>query len=185
MCPAQPPSKARGASPQVGEKHHSIGKANPSTESDWSGRGAAHHAGPRGTPGRHSASHNQDTQTGAQQQRPPDAANPGSAHNTQRTTAQRRVPSNTSCRLDGRVRAQRVPSPYLLRTAAVRMDECAPGGYPAPTGYEQQPSRWTSARPECTQPLPATNNRRLDGRVRARRVPSPSRLRTAAVRMDK
>ena len=61
--------------------------------------------------------------------------------------------------------------------AAVRMDECAPGGYPAPAGYEQPPSRWTSARPEGTQPLPATNSRRLDGRVCARRVLSPCRLR--------
>ena len=68
--------------------------------------------------------------------------------------------------------------------AAVRMDECAPGGYPGPGGYEQPPSRWTSARPEGTQPLPATNSRRPDGRVRARRVPSPYRLPTAAVRMD-
>ena len=51
--------------------------------------------------------------------------------------------------------------------AAVRMDECAPGGYPAPTGYEQPPSGWTSARPEGTQPLPATNSRRPDIRVSA------------------
>ena len=64
------------------------------------------------------------------------------------------------------------------------MDECAPGGYPAPAGYEQPPSGWTSVRPEGTQPLPATNSRRPDGRVCARRVPSPCRLRTAAVRMD-
>ena len=68
--------------------------------------------------------------------------------------------------------------------AAVRMDECAPGGYPTPTGYKQPPSGWTSARPEGTQPLPATNSRRPDGRVRARGVPSPCRLRTAAARMD-
>ena len=69
--------------------------------------------------------------------------------------------------------------------AAVQMDECAPGGYPAPTGYEKPLSRWTSARPEGTQGLPATDSRRPDGRVRARRVPSPCRLRTAAVWMDK
>ena len=61
--------------------------------------------------------------------------------------------------------------------AAVRMDECAPGGYPAPAGNEQPPSGWTSARPEGTQPLPATNSRRPDARVCARRVPSPCRLR--------
>ena len=68
--------------------------------------------------------------------------------------------------------------------AAVQMDECAPGGYPAPAGYEQPPSGWTSARPEGTLPLPATNSRRPDGRVCAQRVPSSCRLRTAAVRMD-
>ena len=49
---------------------------------------------------------------------------------------------------------------------------------------EQPPSGWKSARLEGTHPLPATNSRRPDGRVRARRVPSPCRLRTAAVRMD-
>ena len=68
--------------------------------------------------------------------------------------------------------------------AAVRMDECAPRGNPGPTGYEQPPSGQTSARPEGTQPLPATNSRRPDGRVRAQGVPRPYRLRIAAVRMD-
>ena len=152
-CPAQPPSKAGGASPRGGERHHGIGKADRSTESDRTGRGAAHHAGQRGTPERHAAGHNQGTQTGAKPQRPPGAAHPESAHNTQRTTAQEQVPSNTSRRLDGRVRARRVPSSYRLRTAAVRMDECAPGGYPAPTGYEQPPSGWTSERPAATPRL--------------------------------
>ena len=167
VCPAQPPSKAWGPSPRGGETHHGVGKADRSTESDRTGRGAAHHAGPRGTPERHAAGQNQGTQTGAKPQWPPGAANPESAHNTQRTTAQEQVPRNTSRRPDGRVRARRVPSPYRLRTAAVRMDECAPGGYPAPTGYEQPPSGWTSARPGGTQPLPATNSRRPDGRVSA------------------
>ena len=149
-CPAQPPSKAGGASPRGGERHHGVGKADWSTESDQTGRGAPQHAGPPGTPERHATAHNQGTRTGAKQQRPPGAANPESAHNTQRTTAQEQVPSNTSRRSDGRVRARRVPSPYWLRTAAVRMDECAPGGYPAPAGYEQPPSGWTSERPAAT-----------------------------------
>ena len=89
------------------------------------------------------------------------------ARTTRTYTAQEQVPSDTSRRPDGPVRARRVPSPYRLRTAAVRMDECAPGGYPAPTGYKQLPSGWTSPRPEGTQPLPATNSRRPDGRVSA------------------
>ena len=162
-CPAQPPSKAGGASSWGGERHHGIGKADRSTESYRTGRGTAHQAGPRGTPERHAAGHNQGTRTGAKQQRPPGAANQESSHNNHQTTAQEQVPSNTSRR---------------------PMDECAPGSDPTPTGYEQPPSRWTSARLENTQPLPATNSRRPDGRVHARRVPSPYRLRTAAVRMD-
>ena len=33
-CPTQPPSKAEGASPWGGERHHGVGKADRSTESD-------------------------------------------------------------------------------------------------------------------------------------------------------
>ena len=68
------------------------------------------------------------------------------------------LPATNSRRPDGRVRARRVPSPYRLRTAAVRMDECAPGGYPAPTGYEQPPSVRTSERPVAT-PRPRNTTR--------------------------
>ena len=57
-----------------------------------------------------------------------------------------------SRRLDGRVRARRVPSPCRLRTAAVRMDECALGGYAAPAGYEQPPSRLTDCAPRSNTP---------------------------------
>ena len=65
----------------------------------------------------------------------------------------------------------------------VRRTTTRPGGRPARPGHKEQaharqpPSGWTSARPEGTQPLPATNSRRPDGRVCARRVPSPCRLR--------
>ena len=93
-CPVQPPSKAGGASPRGGERHHCNGKADQSTESDRTGRGAAHHAGPRGTPERHAAGHNQGTRTGAKQQRPPGATNPESAHDTQRNTAHEQVPGS-------------------------------------------------------------------------------------------
>ena len=149
---------------RAGERHHAVGKANRSTESDRTGRGAAHHAGPRGTPERHAAGYNKGTRTGAKQRQPPGAANPESAHNTQRTTARGQVPSNTSCRPDERVRP-RQQTQHLRAT-------------------EQPPSGWTRVRPEGTQLLPATNSRRSDGRVRARRVPSSCRLRKATVRMD-
>ena len=105
-CPVQPPIKAGGASPWGGERNHSVGKADRSTESDRTRRGAAHHAGPRATPERHAAGHNQGTWTGANKQRPPGAAKPESAHNTQRTTAREQVTSNTSRGPDGRVRAR-------------------------------------------------------------------------------
>ena len=163
-CPAQPPSKAGGASPLDGERHQDARKADSSTESDRTRRGASHHAGPRGTPERHAAGHNQGTRTGAKQRRPPGAANPESAHNTQQTTARGPVLSNTSRHPDGRVCARQRTQPL-----------------PA---TEQPPSGWTRVRPEGTQPLPATKSRCLDGRVRVRRVPSPCRLRIATVRMD-
>ena len=146
-CPAQPPSKAGGASPRGGERQHGAGKADRSTESDRTARGAAPHAGPQGTPERHAAGHNQGTWTGAKQQRLPGAANPESAHNTQPTTARGQVPSNTSRRPSGRVGARQ-------RTQLL----------PA---TEQPPSGWTRVRPEGTQPLPATNSRRPEGRVSA------------------
>ena len=106
------------------------------------------------------------------------------------TKAQGEVPSHNGRRLPQtrRRRTTRTEPQHRNRCqatpAAVRMDECAPGGYPAPTGYEQPPSGWTSARPEGAHPLPATNSRRPDGRVRARRVRSLYWLRTAAVRIN-
>ena len=163
-CPAQPPTKAVGASPRGRERHHGVRKADRSTKSDRTGRGAAHHTGPRGTPERHAASQNQGTRTDAKQRCPPGAANPESAQNTQPTTARGQVPSNTSRRPDRRAAN---PAPAGHETAAVRVDACAPEGHPVPAGYERPPSRRTSARPEGTQPLPATNSHRPDGRVSA------------------
>ena len=144
-CPAQSTSKAGGASPPGGERHNGAGKADRRTESDQTRRGAAHHAGPQGTPERHAAGHNQGTLTGAKQQRPPGAANSESAHNIQRTMARGQVPSNTSRRRDGLVRARQRTQPL-----------------PA---TEQPPSGWTRARPEDTLPLLATNRHCPDGRV--------------------
>ena len=89
-CPAQPPSKSGGKSPQDGKRHHTVGKADRSTESDRTGLGAAHHAGPQSTPERHAAGHNHGTQTGARQQRPLGATNPDSARHNHTTTAEER-----------------------------------------------------------------------------------------------
>ena len=144
-CPAQPPSKAGGASPRGWQRHHGFGKANRSPEGDRTERDAVHQAGPRSTPERHAAGHNQDTRTGAKQRRPPGAANPESAHNTQRTTVRGHVPSDPSHRPDRRVRAQQRTQPL-----------------PA---TEQLPSGLMRVRLEGTQPLPATNSGRPDGRV--------------------
>ena len=94
-CPAQPPSKAGGTSPGGWERHHGDGKADRSTDSDRTKQGAAHHAGPRGTPERHAAGHNQGARTGAKQRRPPGATKQESTHNTQRTTAHEQVPGNS------------------------------------------------------------------------------------------
>ena len=44
-CPAQPPSKAGGASPRGRERHHGVGGADRSTERDRTGQGAAHQSG--------------------------------------------------------------------------------------------------------------------------------------------
>ena len=44
-CPAQPPSKARRDSPRGGGRHHGDRKADRSTQSDRTGRGAAHQRG--------------------------------------------------------------------------------------------------------------------------------------------
>ena len=109
-CLAQRPHKAEGASPRGGERHHGVREANWSTESDQTERGAAHHAGLRGTPERHAAGHHQGTRTGAKQH--------------QLRSRQRCAHPATNL------------APAGYGTAAVRMDECARGGYPAPAGYE-------------------------------------------------
>ena len=79
------------------------------------------------------------------------ARQPSSGWTSARPEGTQPLPATNSRRRDGRVRARRVPSPCRLRTAAVRMDECAPGGYPAPAGYERPPSGWTSERPAATR----------------------------------
>ena len=142
-CPAQPPSKAGGASPRVGEKapRRRESRREHRERPDQTRRGA-----PRGA-----------TRHAREARRRPQ---PRHMDRCQATTA-------AGCRKPGE-RAQHATN-HGTETGAKQ---------------HQPPSGWTSARPEGTQPLPATNSRRPDGRVRARRVPSPCRLRTAAVRRD-
>ena len=157
-CPAQPSSKAGGASPRAGERHHGVRKTNRSIGIDRTGRRAGHHAGPRGTPGRHAAGHNQGTQTGAKQQRPPGAANPESAHNTQRTTAREQVPSNTRRRPDRRVRARQRTQPLPATEQPLSgWTSARPVGTQLPASTKQPQSGWTSVRPAAP---PRTRNTR-------------------------
>ena len=69
-------------------------------------------------------------------QRLPATEQPPSRWTRVRPEGTQRLPATNSRRPDGGVRAWGVPSPCWLQTAAVLMDECAPGGYPAPDGYE-------------------------------------------------
>ena len=86
------------------------------------------------------------------------------------TKADRQVPSNNSRRVPQtrRVRTTRNEPQQENRgkatPAALWMDVCARGSEPSPCRLR--------------------NSRRPDGRMRARRIPSPCRLQTPAVRMD-
>ena len=149
----------------VGKGTTKFRKADRSIESHRTGRGAAHHAGPRDTPERHAAGHNQGTRTCAKQQRPPGVAKPGqrAQHATNQGTRtgarQHQPPSRWTC-----PHRAADPAPAGYGTAAVRMDQCVPNSVPSTCRLR--------------------NWRRPDGRVRSRRVHSPCRLLIAAVRTD-
>ena len=168
MCPAQPASKSGGKSPRGAESHQGVRKADQSTESRPTGRGQAHRAGPRGTPERHAAGHNQ-------------------AHGQVPSKNGRRVLQTRKARTTRNER--RHQNRCKATPAAVQMDVCAPGSDPTPcrllngrrqdgrvrtrqhtqplSATKQPASGWTCACPEHSQPLPATKSRFPDGRVRA------------------
>ena len=179
VCPAQPPSKAGGASPWGGERQHGVGKPDSSNRErpDRTRRSAPHGATrharearrwpqPRHTdrcqattaagcrkPGEralHAA--NDETRSGAKQHQAPSGQ-------TSARQAANPAPAGygtTAVRMD-ECAPRGYPAPAGNKTAAVRMDECAPRGYPAPAGYESPPSGWTSERPAAT---PCTRNLR-------------------------
>ena len=92
------------------------------------------------------------------------------------TKARGQVPSSNGRRMPQtrRARTTRTKPRHRNRCqatpAAVRMDECALGGYPAPTGYEQLPSGWTSERPTAT---PHTHNTARATHSTAHRASTP------------
>ena len=89
-CLAQPPSKAAGDSPRGRGRHHGDGKADRSTESDWTGLGAAHQRGAMRHAREASRRPQRGKRTGAKQQRPPGAGKPGkrTEHTTNRGTGE-------------------------------------------------------------------------------------------------
>ena len=157
-CPVQPPSKAGGASPRGGEKHQRFRKSRPEHRErlDRTRRGApprGHKARQRGTPPATTKAHGQLPSSNGR--RVPQTRRARTTRCEPRH--ENRVPARiaavqtnmcapgsepspcqlrSSPRQDGRVPVQRVLSPCWLQTAAVRMDECTPGGYQAPAGYE-------------------------------------------------
>ena len=162
--------------PRRGGRHHGDGKADQSTESNRTGRGAAHHAGPRGTAERHAAGHNQGTgqvlsNNGCwvpQTRRAHTTRNeprhknrcrptPGAVRIDECAPGGYSAPAGNEPPPSGWTSARRAayPAPASYKTGAVRMDECAPGRYSAPVGYEQPPSGWTKVRPAAT---PRTRN---------------------------
>ena len=99
MCPTQPPSRSGGASPRGGERHHGVGKADWSTESDRTGRGASHQRGAtrharetrRRLQPRHTDRCQATTATGCRE--PEQPVQPGTNHGT--GTGARRQPAHT------------------------------------------------------------------------------------------
>ena len=91
-APRSHPVKPGATAPGVGEGITATGKPTGAPRATRPDEERRTNAGPRGTPERHAAGHNQGTRTGAKPQRPPGATNPRRAHNTRRTAAGDKVP---------------------------------------------------------------------------------------------
>ena len=94
-APRSHPVKLGATTSGVGKGTTPTGKLTRAPRATVRDEARRTNAGARGTPERHTAGHNQGTRTGAKPQRPPCAANSGSAHNTQRTAAREEVPRIT------------------------------------------------------------------------------------------
>ena len=137
--PVKPGATALG----LGEGTTATGKttgAPRATEPDEERRT---NAGPRGTPERHAAGHNHGTRTGTKPQRPPGAANPGSANNTRRPAARDKVP-----------RTAGPPRPHTAPTASgKRAPAASPKGRVVGVGRAPDPGHST---PRQEAPPPGT-----------------------------
>ena len=94
-APRSDPVEPGAQAPAVGEGTTATGKLTGAARETGPDEARRINAGPRGTPERQAAGHTQGTREGAKQQRPPGVANPGSAHNMQRTTAQEQMPGKS------------------------------------------------------------------------------------------
>ena len=94
-APRSQPVNLRAQAPGVGKGTTALGMLTALPRAIRPDEARRNNAGPGGTPERAAATHIKGTRTCAKQQRRPGAANPGRAHNTQRTTAQEQVPGNT------------------------------------------------------------------------------------------
>ena len=125
-CPAQPPSKAGGDSPRGGERHHGDRKADRSTESDRTGRGAAHQHG--------ATRHAREATTTAQGQVP--------SHNGHRVPRTREA-RKTHNEPRHKRRCQGQPGPHTGTPRIHDQLEAGPGRTPERT----RGRRWERARP--------------------------------------
>ena len=165
-CPAQPPSKARGRKPPGWGKGTTVSgkptRAPGATGPDKARRiTRGHEARQRGTGPATTKAHGQVPSNNSR--RVPQTWRARTTRNKPRHENRCQASPAASGRTCARLTANPAPAGY--GTAAVWMDECAPGEYPAPAGYEQPLSRWTSACAEGSRPLTATNSRRPDGRL--------------------
>ena len=150
-APRSHPVKPGATAPWVGEGTTATGKPTGATRVTGPDKERRTNVGPRGTPGRHAASHNDGTRTGAKPQQPPGAANPGSAHNTQRTAARDKVP-----RTAGPQRPHTAPTVSGKRAPAARPKGRVVGGGRAPdpgrpTPRQEAPPQAPSCRPHSAQ----------------------------------
>ena len=126
-APRRHPVKLGATAPWGGRGTTATGKLTGASRATRTAEERRTNVGPRGTPERHVINHNHGTRTGAKPQRPPGAANPGSARNKRRTAARDKVP-----RTAGPPRPHTAYTASEKRATAARPNEREVGGGRAP-----------------------------------------------------